>query len=529
MTKEMRDNVRQCIKQVKTRRGGKRRMGDKNVKTQRISNLKIFSTNGAGVKFGKMNSLNAEVRNTQANIVTLQETHFTQKGKLKMDPEFEIFEAIRNKKGGGTVIAAHKDLNPKLVEEHSEEFELLVVEVKTEETPIRIISGYGPQENWDEEKRIHFFLTLEIEIEKAELAGKAIIIEMDANAKLGSKYIAGDPHDMSPNGALLAAIIERHNLSVANGSEKCRGVITRRRNTRKRIEQSAIDFVLFSSDLKKHFISLHIDEERKHVLTRIKKTKKGATVKESDHNVLVSEFKCNISTTKKTETKIEAFNLKNKECQAKFKEYTTKTKTLSTTVDASDDVNTITERLVKKVNGCIAKNFSKIRFVTQKNDENDDDLYTKMRELKNKEDENSKKELVEVIEAIAQKAETNFVTIKTELKKIKPDEGAINAKELWRVKKKLCPKSRDPHSAMLDDKGNLLTSDEAIQKRALEVYTKRLEANKIEPHLEEFEKDTNTLCEIRLTLTKSNKTNPWTMEDLKYALKKYRRRNQETQ
>ena len=36
--------------------------------------------------------------------------------------------------------------------------------LETKENSIRIISGYGPQENWEEEKRLPFFLALEIEI-----------------------------------------------------------------------------------------------------------------------------------------------------------------------------------------------------------------------------------------------------------------------------------------------------------------------------------------------------------------------------
>ena len=96
---------------------------------------------------------------------------------------------------------------------------------------------------------------------------------MDANAKLGPKYIPGDPHDMTPNGLLLSGIIERHMLSVGNGSEICKGMITRIRNTRDRSEKSVIDIVMFSADLKKHIKSMIVDEERLHVLIKIKKTK----------------------------------------------------------------------------------------------------------------------------------------------------------------------------------------------------------------------------------------------------------------
>ena len=37
---------------------------------------------------------------------------------------------------------------------------------------------------------------------------------------------------------------------------------------------------------------MHIDEERKHDLTSIRKSKKGVIVKESENNVIITEFNC---------------------------------------------------------------------------------------------------------------------------------------------------------------------------------------------------------------------------------------------
>ena len=61
-----------------------------------------------------------------------------------------------------------------------------------------------------------FFLALEEEIVKAELAGKSILIEMDANSKLGPHMIPGDVHVQSENGKILSTIIARHGLIVGN-------------------------------------------------------------------------------------------------------------------------------------------------------------------------------------------------------------------------------------------------------------------------------------------------------------------------
>ena len=124
------------------------------------------------------------------------------------------------------MIGAHKALSPMLISEYSDDFELLVVEIKVQNKEVRIISGYGPQEVWNEAERLPFFLALEKEIIKAEMQGKSVIIELDSNSKLGPEVIPQDPHGQSPNGKLLADIISRHTLIVANGlTDKATGSI----------------------------------------------------------------------------------------------------------------------------------------------------------------------------------------------------------------------------------------------------------------------------------------------------------------
>ena len=124
-------------------------------------------------------------------------------------------------------------------------------------------------------------------------------------------------------------MIDRQNLTVANGTDKCKGVITRRRVTQTRVEESVIDIVLISKDMEKQLDSIEIDEARKHVLKRIRKTNK-----ESDHNVLVTTFK-NKFTIKSKEDKEEIYNLKYikvpKSSHAIIKKYMKKTKTHNNT------------------------------------------------------------------------------------------------------------------------------------------------------------------------------------------------------
>ena len=225
-----------------------------------------------------------------------------------------------------------------------------------------------------------------------------------------------------------------------------------------------------------------IDDKRKHVLTKITKTKNGVVKKESDHHVLITEFN-NIVSMDKSKDKIEMYNLKNAACQKKFKEYTSNTKMLSSIFDSKDDLDILAQRFIKKLNGSISKNFRKIRVSTAKKS-TQDILYEKMRMLKEKGDESSKKELDKVIDEIANTAEDRYEKIREDLNKMKAEEGKINSQKFWKIKKTMFKKNTDAPAAFNDAHGNLLTSDKAIQDRVLKVVTERLKGNPMEKHLE---------------------------------------------
>ena len=125
------------------------------------------------------------------------------------------------------------------------------------------------------------------------------------------------------------------------------------------------------------------------------------------------------------------------------------------------------------------------RISFKESDTKDDDLFDKVRDLKDKTDEESKQMLKDVTSAIADRADTNFKKLQEELSKIKTNAG-LNQKQLWKLRKKMCPMNRDPPTAMEDKHKNLLTSDEAIQNRALEVFAEILENNTMKPHLKDL-------------------------------------------
>ena len=115
----------------------------------------MFSTNANGIK-KKIDSLKYQIKHLDIGLFTIQETMLVKRGRLKIDG-FETFESFRKKEGGGTIIGAHKCLKPILIQEYSEEFELLVIEINVQGKQICVMSGYGPKETWPLDKKNAIF------------------------------------------------------------------------------------------------------------------------------------------------------------------------------------------------------------------------------------------------------------------------------------------------------------------------------------------------------------------------------------
>ena len=195
----------------------------------------------------------------------------------------------------------------------------------------------------------------------------------------------------------------------------------------------------------------------------------------------------------------------------------------STVFETSEtEVDVLTKRLMKKIDGAIAKNFRKNR-VNHKQDEEEMKLLDKRRDLKNKIDEESIKELKDINEKLANRAEETFTKLQKEICDAKENGTKMNAQKIWKMKKKLCPRARDPAAAIIDGKGNLLTNDNAIQERAIEVYTNRLQKNEIRDELKDLEETEIKLCRTRLEKCKENKTEPWKIENLQKVLKQLKK------
>ena len=204
-----------------------------------------------------------------------------------------------------------------LISTASDDREILVTQVLIGKQKLRIINAYGPQENELKEKIFAFWEQFESEIINAKENECFVLIEMDANAKLGAGWIVNDPHEISDNGILLRDILVRQNLACLNAREGCAGTITRHRRTVIGDEKSVLDYVIVCDQLLQYFQRMVIDEARVNVLTKYA-TKTGTRVKsESDHNPVFAEFNLTFSRCQ-TATRREIFDFRKRNLKESF-------------------------------------------------------------------------------------------------------------------------------------------------------------------------------------------------------------------
>ena len=231
------------------------------------------------------------------------------------------------------------------------------MQVKTENYNIRVINAYGPQEdNYNKEDIYNFWQELEEEVVSAKDDDCLVLIQLDANAKLGSKIIKDDPHDMTENGQLLLDILDRQNLTAVNSMNICDGVITRERITKARAEKSVIDFVIVCSKLKEFVKYMLIDESRVHVLTKYASRNGMKKKSVSDHNILMCRFSIHV-VAKLVTLRKEYFLLKDSEDQKKFYEETNLTDKLSSSFDKDRSFIHNANVFFRNLKSCIHQNF----------------------------------------------------------------------------------------------------------------------------------------------------------------------------
>ena len=160
---------------------------------------------------------------------------------------------------------------------------------------------------------------LEVELKEAEIMEQGLVIQLDANAHLGPNIIKGDPNERNSNGTFFNDFLESNPaITVVNSLKLCEGLITRRRETTKGVEESVLDFFLVNEKMVQYLTKMKVDEEEQYALTNLAQKRKTKAAKKSDHRTLILEL--NIQFNKIKPDIKEYFNFKSEYCQKKFKE-----------------------------------------------------------------------------------------------------------------------------------------------------------------------------------------------------------------
>ena len=248
----------------------------------------IMGANSAGL-LNKKESFERYLNLFLPGVFFIQESKLRRKNKIK-HPNYVTFEYVRqNSAGGGLLTAVHKSLYPVSVSNDSDE-EVLVVEGTIENKKVRFINGYGPQEDESDEIREGFFNRIDQEVKSSKLSGSMTCIELDANAKLGSAIIPGDPKEQSKNGKLLEKVVDENELVVVNAKDLCKGVITRYRKTVNSEEKSVLDYFIVCKRFYNLVKSMTIDEDGAYSLTKYSGRTGNKSIKQSDHNTMIMEL-----------------------------------------------------------------------------------------------------------------------------------------------------------------------------------------------------------------------------------------------
>ena len=155
--------------------------------------------------------------------------------------------------------------------------------------------------------------------------------------------------------------------------------------------------------------------------------------------------------------KEELYNLKNKSCQEKFREYTNTT-SMKRIFDSDKNINILAKKFLKSLNGAIIKCFKKIRN-TKSRDVKLVELYTKRNVLKDHIKENHDESIINIEQRISEEASE----IDQETAGLDCETGGYNAGHLWKLKSKIIPKPNQVPTAMKLNDGTLLTGNEEIK------------------------------------------------------------------
>ena len=191
----------------------------------------------------------------------------------------------RNKDGGGIYIGILERLEYiyTVVEKKRDIEESLWLVINNTRMALRIGVIYAPQESRTvKEEYIKMYESINEQILAAKQKNQKLLLMGDFNCKIGG-YIDGNNKEVSKSGPNFLQMLKSNKLFLLNGSEKCKGLWTRKEGD----TRSILDYIIVDQEDECAVTEMLIDEERHYAPVRDEKSKDHVT---SDHNTLLARF-----------------------------------------------------------------------------------------------------------------------------------------------------------------------------------------------------------------------------------------------
>ena len=262
------------LKQLKSNKTRKR-CQNRN-KITKMHSIKFYGINAAGIKC-KQKSFENVLITIKPQIWTIQETKLKPNEKINCEAlnEYQVYYLSRqHSQGGGLALGVSKDIESALIREGDDDTEILSVQIVAGDFPIRIVTGYGPQENSNSSIKEKFWEFLEQELIQAEIENQGLLVQIDGNLHAGPQLVKQDPNPQNNNGKIFMDFLERNpNLVVVNTLDLCEGIITRKRIVREHVKkhhgtnpsfqcEECEDICLTEEELNTHITKIHFKKSQ---------------------------------------------------------------------------------------------------------------------------------------------------------------------------------------------------------------------------------------------------------------------------
>ena len=493
---------------------------------------KIYGINAAGIK-SKLKSFEKVLNELNPTIWMIQETKLRANETIKCEAlsNYQVYHQNRQvSQGGGVALGVNKDLKSTLISEGGDDAEALSVKVFFNELSVRVVAAYGPQESALKEKKEKFWAVIEKEVIDAELEGDGLVIQMDGNLHAGTDIIRYDPNIQNQNGKLFSKFLERNpTLIVVNALDLCEGIITRTRELENKTEKAILDFYIVNEKMRPFITKMSIDEKKEFSLINIAQQKKNKRLIETDHNALILEILLNKRNIKPEREEI--YNLRNKVCQEAFRKETDENQELLNCFLSKLPIEKQFKKWKEVFDTIISKCFRKIRITPKKVETKMEKLLTERLKLKNQaklsvvdddEKESIDHKIMQIEDDIGEEVmNENYKDIAEQVQEFGVENmNGSGRKKVWDLLKKKFPKfSNAVPVGKKDSKGNLITNHEQLKELYLKTYRQRMRNRPIKENLQDLKELKSELFEVRLDISKQNKSKKWKMVHLETALK----------